>query len=87
MEFLDQILESECVCGDISKVFGLRWNRVSDIIFVSGINNIMSHNVNTRREVLHYVSQIFDPLGLLVPITFFGKVFVTEVMEPQSITG
>ena len=80
VEFLDQILESECVCGDISKVFGLGWNRVSDdIIFVSGINNIMPCCVITRHEVLHYVLQIFDPLGLLVPITFIGKVFVQKL--------
>ena len=58
MEFLDQSLESECVCGDISKVFGLRWNQVSDVIFLSGINNIMPRNVITRCEVLHYVHLI-----------------------------
>ena len=44
----------------------------------------MPRNVITRHQVLHYVSQIFDPLGLLVLITFWKGV-CTEVMGPQSI--
>ena len=39
----------------------------------------MPRNVITRHQVLHYISQIFDPLGLLVPVTFFGKVFVQKL--------
>ena len=39
IDFLNSIAVAECVNGDISKVFGLLWNCIDDIIFISGPDN------------------------------------------------
>ena len=35
----------------------------------------------TKRGVLKVLARIFDPLGLITPITFFGKVFLQELWK------
>ena len=32
----------------------------------------------TKRDVLHGVAKVFDPLGLLVPLTLLGKLFLQK---------
>ena len=79
MEFLNSIIAGERVNGEISKVFGLLWNRVQDVFYISDLNNIRSNGVVTKREALHHIAKIFDPLGLFVPVMFYGKVFVQKL--------
>ena len=50
-------------------------------------------DVAEKRDVLHSVSKIFDPLGLFSPVTFYGKVFLQKLWalnitwnEPLSTT-
>ena len=40
---------------------------------------MMSSSVVTKCEVLHHVSKIFDPLGLLLPVSFYGRVFIQKL--------
>ena len=77
-DFLNTITAAECVNGDISKVFGLLWNRVDDIFYISGPDYTIINSV-TKQEALHYIAKVFDPLGLPVPVTFYGKVFVQNL--------
>ena len=77
-DFLNSITAAECVNGDISKVFGLLWNRVDDTFCISGPDYTILNSV-TKREALHYIVKVFDPLGLLVPVTFYGKVFIQNL--------
>ena len=77
-DFLNSITAAECVNGDISKVFGLLWNRVDDTFCISGPDYTILNSV-TKREALHYIAKVFDPLGLLVPVTFYGKVFIQNL--------
>ena len=46
-DFLNSIAVPECANEDISKVFGLLWNRIDDIIFISGPDNTMPNSVVT----------------------------------------
>ena len=80
-DYLNFIAIAECVNGDISKVFGLLWNRIDDIIFISGPDNTMPSSIVTKREALHYIAKVFDPLGLLVPVTFYRKLFIQNLWK------
>ena len=80
-DFLNFIAVAECVNGDMSKVFGLLWNRIDDMNFISGPDHTMPSNVVTKRDALHYIAKVFDPLGLLVPVTFYGKLFIQNLWK------
>ena len=60
---------------------GLLWNRIDDIIFISGPDNTIPNSAVTKREALHYIAKVFDPLGLLVPVTFYGKLFIQNLWK------
>ena len=49
-------------------MFGLLWNRLDDHLQVCG----------TKRQVVSEVSKIYNPLGLVSPVVFYGKRFFTE---------
>ena len=36
----------------------------------------MPNSIVTKCEALHYIGKVFDPLGLLVPVLFYGKLFI-----------
>ena len=63
----------------VLKLFGLLWNRIDDCFQISGVDTIKQGLLITRREVLSCVSKIHDPLGLVSPITFHGKVFLQNL--------
>ena len=62
------------------KVFGLTWNRLEDYLQVCGPGDtvIKSFNV-TKRHVISEVSKVYDPLGLVAPVVFHGKVFLWKL--------
>ena len=61
------------------KVLGLLWNRVDDVIHVPGIVEVTLRGVVTKRDVLHSIAKIFDPLGLITPVTFHGKTILQKL--------
>ena len=76
LEFLPNCEKS--VASDSTSVLGLSWNCFEDTINISGCDKIVTFDV-TKRDVLHSVAAIFDPLGLLSPITFHGKIFLQKL--------
>ena len=61
------------------KVLGLLWNKVDDMVLISNIDERAINNVITKRDVLHCVAKIFDPLGLIIPVTFHAKIFLQRL--------
>ena len=84
-EFLKMLLETEIVKGRVIKTSGMPWNYKEDNLQVGGANFSDLGNILTKREVLKAVARVFDPLGLVTPGAFFGKVFLQELwMESVS---
>ena len=59
-----------------SRVLGIAWNVESDTFFFKV--DIHSKTHTTRREVLKFVSFIYDPLGLVNPVVVTGKIILQE---------
>ena len=72
----ENVLDEE----DVTKVLGLRWKTESDTMqFV--IRNIPEVPEVTKRMILKFSSQIYDPLGLLSPVTVRAKIMLQDIWK------
>ena len=79
---LQNLAKSEnCLDSDnLIKILGLRWDVNSDnILFQNNISD--SEELLTKRIILQQSSRIFDPLGLLSPITVRAKLLMQTLWE------
>ena len=72
-KFLGWLPETEVVKEIVVKTFGIPWNYKEDNLQVGGVNFGHLDTVCTKREVLKVVARIFDPLGVVSPVTFYGS--------------
>ena len=49
------------------------------MIHIPGIDEVTLRGVVTKRDILHSIAKIFDPLGLITPVTFHGKTFLQKL--------
>ena len=61
---------------DILKILGLLWNRLTDTLAIPVPDRQQLMLAKTKREVLHGVAAIYDPLGLFSPVTISGKLLL-----------
>ena len=61
-----------------TKLLGLHWNKTSDTIVVSFPAKLGDM---TKRVVLQTIASIYDPLGIVSPITLPGKLLFTELCD------
>ena len=66
-----------------AKVFGLKWITGTDHLQVSKVDKFSDMEVGTKREVLHVIASVFDPLGLVAPVTVKGKFFLQGLWKRQ----
>ena len=67
-----------------TKVLGLRWNTKDDVLKLQpqGQNNDRKNLRKTmKRDMLRESTKVYDPLGLLSPITIRAKIFIQELWE------
>ena len=57
----------------------LLWNQCDDTFSIPGGDKISKSDKATKRDVLHSISRVFDPLGLLTPVVFYGKVLLQKL--------
>ena len=72
--------DSDCLSNETMKVLGLIWNKSTDKL-IYDINDIRNKFVDnpTKREALHAIASIFDPLGLINPVVVKFKVFSQKI--------
>ncbi|XP_065895716.1 uncharacterized protein [Dysidea avara] len=68
--------------GNPVKVLGLVWDVQTDLIYPSPKpepSNFIS--ASTKREILKCASSVFDPLGLISPVTISAKLFLQQLWQ------
>ena len=66
---IDGVLDAEVPV----KILGMRWDLAKDEMSFAE-RNLPILEVVTKRTILRYSSQIYDPLGLLSPVTVSAKI-------------
>lgn len=64
-------------------VLGLTWNRTTDTLQPK-VPVWDVKNAFTKRNILSHLGQIFDPLGLLSPLTIQGKLIVQKLWKESA---
>ena len=82
-EFTRIIPENDRIQSCKQKVLGLQWDTRSDNLSVTS-NNHIEEKKTTKRIVLQTLSQIYDPLGYVTPVTVEGKVFLQELWTRKA---
>ena len=68
------------VKGGETTLLGLKWNKEKDTIGVTFPEN---ESTPTKRGILSKVAKVYDPLGLVSPITLEGKLLYREVCNEK----
>ncbi|KAK6026753.1 Pao retrotransposon peptidase, partial [Ostertagia ostertagi] len=69
------------------KLLGLRWNTLTDELFISLPRKPPEQTKWTKRKVLKEVASIYDPLGILSPVTLIGKLFLQSLWKYEAEMG
>ena len=64
------------------KILGMRWDPTKDEMSFPE-RNIPILDAVTKRTILRYSSQIYDPLGLLSPVTVSAKILLQELWKDK----
>ena len=65
-----------------TKLLGTPWNKLSDTLnipFPTDTNQDRSASSNTKREVLSQLAEVYDPLGIVSPMTICGKFIFRDI--------
>jgi len=78
----------------VLKILGVFWNVASDHLLFSfeEVAKLAAKTEPTKRNVVSVVSSLYDPLGLVTPVTIRFKIFMKELCETvadwdQLLTG
>ena len=66
------------VGAEPEKVLGLNWDSRKDLIKLPVPRIALSRNQWTRRRLLKAVASVYDPLGLVSPVTIKGKMLLQD---------
>ena len=66
---------------EVVKVLGLQWNVNDDVL--SFCSSIKDTTVSTKRECLSVLARVFDPLGLLLPVTIRARIGLQDLWRSK----
>ena len=80
-EVLQNVNESTAtVVNSDRKVLGANWNPEKDVIyFVPKIPKLTNPTYVSKRLIISSIAKLHDPLGLISPITFKGKMMIQQL--------
>lgn len=83
-EKLRELAATQNILDDntVSKVLGMLWNAQDDEMMLQH-KPIPINSVVTKREILHHISKIYDPLGLVLPVTIAAKIFMQNLWKAK----
>ena len=67
---------------EITKVLGMRWKPEDDVMTFAN-RDIPELDTVTKRDILKYSSRIYDPLGLLSPVTVRAKLLMQQLWKDK----
>ncbi|XP_054281343.1 uncharacterized protein LOC128999010 [Macrosteles quadrilineatus] len=67
----------------VTNVLGVQWNYIEDVLFFNLTNCIKDLDVSriTKRDILSISHNIFDPIGILCPVTLFPKLLLQSMWD------
>ena len=65
------------VTNDDNNVLGLSWDKAEDTLHIKSPKFVCDHHLS-KRQLLSAVSSVFDPLGLVSPLTIRGKLLIKQ---------
>lgn len=76
----DKTTNSVIKFGTQNKLLGILWHSKHDILKYK-INEFNYKSKITKRQILSTIAQIFDPLGLLSPVTITAKIILQKLWK------
>ncbi|XP_058808897.1 uncharacterized protein LOC131674316 [Phymastichus coffea] len=67
----------------VQKTLGIVWNSQEDL-FQYSLTPVDPQTSSTKRKLLSEISKIFDPLGLLGPISLYAKVLIQDCWKAKQ---
>ena len=64
-------------------IIGLKWDLSTDTLTLTSSKDEYTRQLVTKRNVLQISSKVYDPLGLLFPVTIRTKLLIQELWEQQ----
>ena len=71
--------ENDQVKGNRTKVPGMGWDTEDDVIWVPPPRAF--HEIETKRQLLQCISSVFDPMGVVSPVTVEAKIIMQELWK------
>ena len=78
-EVMSHIPEPDQCDSDLTKVLGYNYDPQKDILTIK--NTYLDDKADTKRKILSSISSIFDPIGVLAPLTVRGKFIMRQITE------
>ncbi len=84
VSFVDKQKTVEFNNADTLSLLGLSWTPRTDQLGVSiKCSEVESQIGSTKRTILSFVSKIFNPLGILSPVTVTGKILIQDLWREE----
>ena len=83
-QFMEFVPQTDQAANFNQKVLGIKWNLSNDTLSVPGNSTDKSKQVSTKREVLHTMACIFDPIGFFAPTVLKAKIF-TKILWNERL--
>lgn len=69
--------------NDIVNILGLKWDPSTDTLTLTSSKDKPKQQLVTKRSVLQVSSKVYDPVGLLSPVTIRAKLLIQELWQQQ----